>query len=126
MIPPKGFMDDNQKKTFAWSQMNSLTETPPSRLDQEAVQHYHEVLNLFAEVYGENADRFRITDDEMRPLATSFQRGAASGRVPPRTQFHPTIRVCSEQLFKLRFQSACNFFAALEPPANPPDKTYGF
>ena len=106
--------------------MNSLQEHPPSRLDQEAVKHYHEILNLFVEVYGENADRFRITDDEMKPLATSFQRGAASGRVPPRTHYHPTIRVCSEPVFKQRFQSAYNFFAALEPPANPPNKTYGY
>jgi hypothetical protein len=120
-------MDDSQKKTFAWSQMNSMKENPPSRLDQEAVQHYHEILNLFVEVYGENADRLRISDEEMKPLATSFQRGAASGRVPPRTQSHPTIRVCSEQLFKQRFQSAYNFFAALEPPSgNSGGKNYGF
>jgi hypothetical protein len=119
-------MDDNQKRTFAWLQMNSMKETPPSRLDQEAVKHYHGILDLFADVYGENADSFRITDDEIKPLVTGFQRGAASGRVPPRTHYHPTIRVCSEPVFKQRFQSAYNFFAALEPPAIPPEKTYGF
>jgi hypothetical protein len=85
-------MDDDRKWHLAWAQLDAFSKNLPQSIEEKHVTEFHRLLDLLREATGEDISAFRIPDEEVKPILTSFQRGGYSGR--PGRATYSTKKYC--------------------------------
>jgi hypothetical protein len=109
-------MDDLQKWHVAWARFDALRRAPPFRWDEDAVQHYHEIVTSLEEASpSDDLSSFRVPDSEL-------QRKIISSRLGIHT--FSEKRYCDNQYMLRQIEGIAIYFQDRQLPTEP--RKFGF
>jgi len=107
-------MDDYRKWHLAWAKLDAFSKDLPTSILEKHVTEFHAILDLLHEASGEDVSPFRIPDEEVKPVVTSFVMGK------PGSATYSRNKHCDKNLLVRRINEVRNYFERISPPAERP------
>ena len=107
-------MDDYRKWHLAWAKLDAFSKDLPTSVLEKHVTEFHEILDLLSQASGEDVSPFRIPNEEVKPIVTSFVMGK------PGSATYSRDKHCDKNLMVRRINEVRNYFERISPPAERP------
>ncbi len=113
-------MDDARKSSLAVARFVAFRNHIPSRLDDDAVAQFHQIVTALEEASGEDLSSFRIPDTEMKQHVSSRSPVRAwPGRPPSGGVKMSKKRYCDDNFMRRQIEGMASYFQNLQPPPEP-------
>jgi hypothetical protein len=110
-------MADERQFALAWAKFDALYKNLPGAVTESLVRDLHQILDLLEKSTGEDLSSFRIPEEKVQPMLTSFNY--RNGQ-----ENYSTTRYCERSYFVTQMDGVRGYFNNLQPP--PKQVQFGF